>query len=369
MGVNYFDTGEIYVNGAAERAIGEALQHIDRKKIFIACKPNHFERPPTEEEVLRRVRGSLERLRTDYVDAYSLYMPTLEDLHYSGYHSAMARLKAEGRVRFTGVSHHGAPGNDMTDVLCAAAEDGRFDLVLMVYNFMNREIFDRVLATCKAHNVGTTAMKTAPANLHYEPFDPDNLSAGHQEYLEYLVERGNSREEALEWMKANAQREKDFYERTRPYVERYGVSTEDQLRLGSIHWAIQNPDMHTVCVTFADFDLIDRVIALSGTEFTPVEEEMLHECGLALSDRYCRHGCLACSADCPRSVPVGTIMRYAYYYEGQGREKYAMTRYAALDGATAATCRDCPAPCAGACPYGIDIPYQMYRAHVLLTLA
>ena len=37
-GVNYFDTAEGYGNGAAERAIGEAMQHMDRDKIFIASK-------------------------------------------------------------------------------------------------------------------------------------------------------------------------------------------------------------------------------------------------------------------------------------------------------------------------------------------
>jgi aryl-alcohol dehydrogenase-like predicted oxidoreductase len=364
MGVNYVDTGESYVNGASERAIGEALQHIDRDKIFIACKPDLFWSQPTEEVVLNKVRGSLERLRTDYVDAYSLFMPSLEGLSYDGYHSAMARLKAEGRVRFTGVTHHGTQpglGDSMTDVLCAAAEDGRFDLVLMVYNFLNHDETDRILATCKAHNVATTAMKTAPGLLHHEPFDPDNLSDEQEQYLEQLVGRGFTREEAVARLENNIDGERDLYERTRPFVERYGVQTEDQLRLGSIHWAIQNPDMHTACITFADFDLIDKVIALSGTDLTPVEEEMLQECELALSDQYCRHGCSACAADCPLNVPVSTIMRYAYYYEGQGREKHALTRYAALKGSDAATCRACPAPCDGACPYGIDIPYQMAR--------
>jgi aryl-alcohol dehydrogenase-like predicted oxidoreductase len=379
MGVNYFDTGEFYANGAAERALGEAMPHLDREKIFIACKGLPFERgaadetPPTEEEIVGRVRGSLERLRTDYVDAYSLYQPkTLGALDYGAYHSAMARLKAKGRVRFTGVSHHGAPpawGDSMTDMLSAAAEDGRFDIALMVYNFMNHDETDRILATCKAYGVGTAAMKTAPGILHYEPFDPDNLSDEQVQYLEWLMERGSSREEALAAVESNVQRQRDVYERTRTFVERYGVRTEDQLRLGSIHWAIQHPDMHTVCVTFADFGQVDRVVALSGTELTPVEEEMLGDLGLSLNDQYCRHGCAACAPNCPNRVPVSTIMRYVYYYTGHGREKHAMTRYAALRGATAAACRDCAAPCAGACPYGIDIPHQMHRAHRLLTLA
>ncbi len=379
MGVNYFDTGEFYANGAAESALGEAMPHLDREKIFISCKGLPFERGdadetlPTEEEIIGRVRGSLERLRTDYVDAYSLYQPrTLGALDYTGYHSATARLKAEGRVRFTGVSHHSAPpewGDSMTDMLCAAAEDGRFDIALMVYNFLNHDETDRILATCKAHNVGTAAMKTAPGILHHEPFDPDNLSDEQVQYLDWLMERGSSREEALAAVESNVQRQEDVYERTRTFVERYGVQTEDQLRLGSIHWAIQDPEMHTVCVTFADFDQIDRVVALSGTELTPVEEGMLDAFGLSLNDQYCRHGCSECASDCPDSVPVSTIMRYVYYYTGQGREKYAMTRYAALQSPTAAACHHCAAPCAGGCPYGIDIPYQMHQAHGLLTLA
>ena len=38
-GINYIDTAEAYANGASERAIRDALQHIDREKIFIARSP------------------------------------------------------------------------------------------------------------------------------------------------------------------------------------------------------------------------------------------------------------------------------------------------------------------------------------------
>jgi predicted aldo/keto reductase-like oxidoreductase len=379
MGVNYVDTAQFYANGETERAIGEALQHVDRTNIFITSKGPTFESGhsdesmPTEEEIIGRVRGSLERLRTDYLDAYILFMPrTLAALKYSGYHSAMARLKAEGRVRFTGVSHHGAApdwGDSMTDMLSAAAEDGRFDLAVMVYNFMNHEQTDQILAACTANNVGTAAIKTAPGVLHHEPFDPDNLTEQQERYIEGLMRQGTNRAEVIQRFETSAQRRKDVFERTRPFVERYGIQTEDQLRLGSIHWAIQDPAMHTACVTLGNYALMDKVISLSGTDLTPAEEEMLHECELALDDQYCRNGCNTCASDCPSAVPVSTIMRYAYYFTGQGREKDAMMHYAALEGANAIACRDCPAPCAGACPYGIDVPYQLQQAHALLTLA
>jgi predicted aldo/keto reductase-like oxidoreductase len=335
-GVNYFDTAESYGNGASERAIGEALPHVGRENVFIATKAV-FRGGETESEVLDRIRQSLDRLQTDYIDAYSMHhTPTVEFLDHPGYHAAITRLKAEGQVRFSGVSYHGpsrtGQGN-MAEVLSAAAEDGRFDMMLFVYNFMNSEQGDQILAACKANNVGTTIMKSAPGVLHFDSFDPDNMT-----------------------------------DEQRAFTERHGLRTADQLRFGSIQWVIQNPDAHTVCVSLNDFDNIDRAVALSGTRLTQADEEMLEGLAKSVNSLYCRHGCAECAGECPAGVPVSKIMRYAYYFEGQGREKHAMSKYAALTDATGATCGDCPAPCSGACPHGFQIKPQMFKAHSMLTL-
>jgi predicted aldo/keto reductase-like oxidoreductase len=371
-GVNYFDTAEGYGNGAAERAIGDAMQHMDRDKIFIATKARIREGDDAE-AVVQKVRQSLERLQTEYVDAYSMHAAsTVEALDHPGFHEAMDLLKAEGRVRFRGVSYHG-PGRDTdqptVDVLSAAAEDGRFDMMLLVYNFMNHEDGDRILAACKANNVGTTAMKTSPGSIRYEPVDPENLTESQERYLQRFIQRGQTREAAMERLHAQAERQKDLYDRTRPFAERYGVQTAEQLRVGSIHWVLQNPDMHTACVAFTDFGLVDRVIPVSGTALTAPEQDMLQEIKLALDNQYCRHGCFECVETCPTGVPVSTIMRYAYYYEGQGLEKHAMSLYAGLEGSGASACLDCPGHCEGACRFGIDIQPNLLQVHSLLTLA
>jgi predicted aldo/keto reductase-like oxidoreductase len=335
-GINYLDTAESYGNGAAERAIGEALPHIGRENVFIATKAV-FRGGETEEEVLGRIRRSLERLQTDYIDAYSMHhTPTIEFLDHPGYHAAIERLKAEGQVKFSGVSYHGpsrtGQGN-IAEVLSAAAEDGRFDMMLFVYNFMNGELGDQILAACKANNVGTTIMKSAPGVLHYDTFDPENMT-----------------EEQIQ------------------FAARHGLRTHDQLRFGSIQWVLQNPDAHTVCISLNDFDNIDRVVALSGTKLTQADEELLEELGRAANPSYCRHGCIDCAGQCPQRVPVSRIMRYAYYFEGQRREKHAMSRYAALESANGSACSECTAPCTGACPYGFQIQTQMFKAHSMLTL-
>ena len=71
---------------------------------------------------------------------------------------------------------------------------------------------------------------------------------------------------------------------------------------------------------------------------------------------------------CPFQVPVSKIMRFAYYFETQGRERHAMAEYAALGGADAQPCKTCAGYCVDACPYGVTIQPNMLQVHNLLTL-
>ncbi|MFZ2053880.1 MAG: aldo/keto reductase, partial [Candidatus Aminicenantales bacterium] len=103
-GVNYIDTGESYPG--SHKLIGRVLKGRDRKKIFLTSKMLP-EDDITREGFLKRARKGLEDLETDYFDCMMLHMPERIDvLKTEGFHAAMQELKAEGRVRFLGVSHH-----------------------------------------------------------------------------------------------------------------------------------------------------------------------------------------------------------------------------------------------------------------------
>jgi len=369
-GVNYFDTGETYGNGMAERFIGEMLKYMDRKKIFITTKI-HLRDNESEESIMDRFKNCLGRLQTDYIDAFYMHGVTdVNMLNHAAFHEVATRLKSEGKMRFIGLSSHGPRGNEgdsMEKVMCAAAEDGRFDLMLFIYNFMNKESGDKILAACKKKNVGTTAMKTSPGVLAVDPIDPENLTEDQERYVNRIMDRGSSREQALERLKSRTKSQQESYEKTKPFIEKYNVKTADDLRKISIHWVVQNEDMHTTCVSFADFDLVDRIIPISGTKLSQAEMKFLEEYKLAFENQYCRHGCNACTAACRLKLPVSTIMRYAYYYETQGREKDAMQKYANLRVRNASNCAGCDAPCLGNCPFGVDIQSQLVQAHSMLT--
>ncbi len=374
-GINLFDVAESYGNGDSERKIGQAMPHMDREKIFIVTKLK-VEQTDTEQSITDRFGKCLERLNTNYADA--LYMHAVTEaglIKHEGFHAAVARLKADGRLKHGGISSHGPHGqaeDSMEKVLLAAVEDGRFDVMLLVHNFMKTDEGERVLKACKEKNIGTTAMKTYAGRLEIEPFDPDNPAEEYAQLIEHLKERGMSREQAVERIQDRLKSKMEEMTEKKPaidaFVAEHGVKTQEDLDKQSVLFVLGNPDMHTVCVSMPDFDKLDQFIPLSGTELSARGRQLLRDYRLAFDNLYCRHGCKDCLSHCPHGVPVSTVMRYTYYFNHQGREKHAMKKYAALGTRNGALCLDCDAPCQRGCPHGVDVQASLYKAHAMLTL-
>jgi aryl-alcohol dehydrogenase-like predicted oxidoreductase len=173
-GVNYIDTAEHYARGNSERAIGQVIKDRDRKKLFITGKLNLGFGKSTKEGLKERTHKCLERLQTDYLDCLMIHMtPTIDQIKHEGYHEAIKELKVEGKVKFTGLSNHGIEHryagfvkDPMDQTVLAAADDGRFDVVLFTYNFIQREKGEKILKACREKNMGTTLMKTDPVRSY-----------------------------------------------------------------------------------------------------------------------------------------------------------------------------------------------------------
>jgi voltage-dependent potassium channel beta subunit len=79
LGVNLFDTADVYRRGAAERVVGRALSRYPRSSYVLATKvyfpvgdgPN--DRGLSRKHILESIDGSLQRLQTDYVDLYQAH--------------------------------------------------------------------------------------------------------------------------------------------------------------------------------------------------------------------------------------------------------------------------------------------------------
>ena len=358
-GVNYIDTAESYVRGQVERTIGLAMKGRDRKSVFISTKFS-LGRDRSKQTLKEKALKCLERLQMDYIDCLMIHMPsTVEALKTEGFHAAVQELKAEGKVRYCGLSNHGPQWGDVPETMekvhGAAAEDGRFDVALLVYNFVQKEMSEKILKTYKEKNVGTTIMKSNPV-LNY---DERKVEA------DQAVESGRELSQGTKDLLARLKARSDLMD---GFKTKYKLSTFDEVRSAAIRFVISNPDVHCVCPTILTFEDLEFYVALSGKRLSPIESQMLAEYTSVFSEFYCRHACGECESQCPRGVPVNTIMRYNHYFLSQRREKYAMLKYASLPTHKADSCSQCNGHCQKACPYNVPIQGLMTLAHQNLSL-
>ena len=110
LGINLFDTADLYENGQNEIKLGNILRS-RRDQVILATKVGNQARPdgsgwdwnPHKKYILSAVEGSLKRLQTDYIDLYQLHGGTMDD-PIDETIEAFELLKEQGKIRHYGIS-------------------------------------------------------------------------------------------------------------------------------------------------------------------------------------------------------------------------------------------------------------------------
>jgi len=358
-GMNYVDTAEQYPGH--HRTVARAIKSVNRKSIFITTKLEVLD-DKSKEGFLKRTRKALEELQMDYVDCLMMHMPEkAETLKTQGFHDAMRELKTEGRVRFVGVSNHGSywfkdPEETMEKVLLAAAEDGRFDVFLMAYNFLKRDQAEKVLDVCGQRKIGVALMKTTPIAIY--------------ESLKSRIEDMEKKGQKIDPLYAEGlSRYKEKFAAAEEFIKKHNLRNPEEIKAAAVRFVLGNPHVHTVCCLATTYTDLEGYLSLSGTRLDASGEAKLTSYAKGCGELYCRHACGLCEPSCPHGVPVNTIMRYQQYFLGQRREKEAMELYAAIPGNRADACSGCAGPCETACPYKVPIQGKLLLAHDILTMS
>lgn len=160
LGINFFDTADVYSLGVSEEILGQALKDFaKRDQVIVATKvyspvgdgPN--DRGLSRKHIFDSIDASLRRLQTDYVDLYQTHRwdyetpieETLEALH---------DLVKTGKVRYIGISSVYAW--QLTKALYLADLHGwtRFVSIQNHYNLVYREEEREVLPLARAEGLG-----------------------------------------------------------------------------------------------------------------------------------------------------------------------------------------------------------------------
>jgi aryl-alcohol dehydrogenase-like predicted oxidoreductase len=110
LGVNFFDTADVYVRGGAERALGAGIRDLPREQIVVATKVmgRVWDGPLgaglSRKHIFDAMDQSLKRLGLDYVDLYQAHAPD-KDAPIEETLEAFEDLVRSGKTRYVGFSN------------------------------------------------------------------------------------------------------------------------------------------------------------------------------------------------------------------------------------------------------------------------
>ncbi|NLL69917.1 MAG: aldo/keto reductase [Epulopiscium sp.] len=159
LGINFFDTANVYAQGDAEKVVGQALRRYNRDSYVLATKVFHpmgdgpNDRGLSRKHVFEQVHASLKRLNLDYVDIlychrFDPHTPLEETLR------TIEDLIRQGKILYMGVSEWTA-----AQIVEGLRVQDRYllDHIVVnqpVYNLLNRYIEDTVVPTCIQNGIG-----------------------------------------------------------------------------------------------------------------------------------------------------------------------------------------------------------------------
>ena len=185
LGINFFDTADMYSLGVSEEVTGRALKDFARRdevvvatKVFSPMGEGPNQRGLSRKHIFDACDASLKRLGTDYIDLYQIHRfdpntPIEETL------SALDDLVRSGRVRYLGASSMFA--YQFAQMLYTADLSGfnRFVSMQNHYNLIYREEEREMLPLCESEGVGVIPWSPlARGRLTRRPSEYDATTRG-----------------------------------------------------------------------------------------------------------------------------------------------------------------------------------------------
>jgi voltage-dependent potassium channel beta subunit len=259
LGVNFFDTANVYRRGAAEEVVGRALKGIDRDDYVLATKvyftmgdgPN--DRGLSRKHIMEQCERSLKRLGVDYVDLYQCHRPDpatpLEETL-----RALDDLVTQGKVLYVGVSEWSA---ELIDEARTLQRELGLDPIVSnqpQYSMLWRAIESEVLPLCKQLGIGQVVWSPIAQGVlagKYRPGEapPPDSRAANPEDSNFMALFMN--DEVL-----------SAVQDLRPIADDLGITMAQM----AIAWVLREPGVSSAIVGASRPEHVDENVAASGVE-------------------------------------------------------------------------------------------------------
>jgi len=232
LGINFFDTANVYSEGASEEVSGRALRDFTKReevvvatKVYGAMRKDPNGKGLSRKAIMTEVDGSLRRLGVDYIDLYQIHRwdyqtpieETLEALH---------DVVKAGKARYIGASSMFAWQFCKALHLADLYGWTRFVSMQPHYNLLNREEEREMLPLCQAEGIGV---------LPWSPLARGRLTGPWDE--QGSTERGTTDEYAKSLYRATEEADKQVADRLGELSKARGLPRA-QLALA---WVLRRP--------------------------------------------------------------------------------------------------------------------------------
>ena len=256
-GMNWIDTAALYGLGHSEEIVARALQQRSRYPyIFTKCGRVWDERGRigaslSASSIRRECEDSLRRLKTELIDLYQIHWPDPDNEIEEGW-SELARMKAEGKVRYIGVS------NFSVEQMKRAQTIAPITSLQPPYSIVTREVESEVLPFAKKHKIGVIVYSPMSAGLLTGSMTGERVANfTHDDWRRNLP---NFQEPLLS-------RNLQLVEFLRELGQRRGRSPGEV----AIAWTLSNPAVTAAIVGFRSVKQLNGIIGAADFRLTPEE--------------------------------------------------------------------------------------------------
>lgn len=280
LGINCYDTADVYNQGGAERVIGNWMKSIDRTTIVLATKaffpmsghPHH--KGLSLRHLNNACDASLERLQTDYIDLYQCHRydthTPLEETCF-----AMQQLIESGRVRYWGVSQWSAV--QIVNAMRICERNGWRKPISNqpIYNMLNRSLEVDVMQVCEDEGLGLIVYSPLAQGILSGKYHKNNIPADSRAANEF----------SSQWFAHKRLNDDTFalLDRLRPVAASLNVS----LSVLALAWCLRQKPVTAVIIGASKMQQIDENIQAASLNATPgLWEEVDKLLGNAPVDQY-----------------------------------------------------------------------------------
>ncbi|WP_314589978.1 aldo/keto reductase family protein [Paenibacillus terrigena] len=258
LGINFFDTANVYENGAAEELVGKVLKDYPRESYVLATKafwpmgegPN--DRGLSRKHITEQVNASLKRLDHDYIDIFYCHRHDPETpLHETL--RTIDDLIRQGKVLYAGVSEWQA--SEIAEAL-GVADRYLLDRIIVnqpIYNMFDRYIEKEIIPLSERSGIGQVV---------FCPLAQGLLTG---KYTSVTNIPQDSRAAKLEWVRKGITDEK-----IAKVAQLAEIAAELEISVGNLAlaWILRNDNVASALVGASRPDQVSENAKASGIELS-----------------------------------------------------------------------------------------------------